>query len=186
MPRPVGVAVAVAVADPNATLAKVFRRLWTRIKALWKLAKEERATPREIFWASFLGGFAAATPAVGFHGWVAIGLATLFRKNRLFAWLGSRVSNMVFLPFIIYAEVQVAHRLRAGAWCELDVHDREKILAQAGELFLDWCIGTIPIGIVLGIVCGVLGWLFAKWRERKRLTQPSPAESPTPSSGSPA
>jgi uncharacterized protein (DUF2062 family) len=146
----------------------VFRRLWDRIKRLWRLAKDERGTPREIFWASFLGGFASATPAVGFHGWVAIGLATLFKKNRLFAWLGSRISNMVFLPFIIYAEVQIAHWLRTGSWVALDVHDRERIVAQAGGLFLDWCIGTVPIGIALGIACGALGWLFAKWRERRR------------------
>jgi uncharacterized protein (DUF2062 family) len=163
----------------------VFRRLWTRIKTLWKLAKEERATPREIFWAVFLGAFGGCTPAIGVHGWIAVGLATLFKKNRLWAWLGSRISNMIFLPFITYAEVQVAHRIRTGAWCVLDLDDKEKIFVQAKELLLDWCLGTIPVGIVIGSFCGFLGWAWAVRRDR-RLTPPSPAEPPTPSSGSPA
>lgn len=170
----------------------MFRRLWARIKTLWKLAKEERATPREIFWAVFVGAFAGCTPAVGVHGWLAVGLATLLRKNRLFSWLGSRISNMVFLPFITYAEVQIAHRLREGTWCTLDLDHKETLFVQAKELLLDWCLGTIPVGIVIGAFCGALGWIWAVRRDRKRAlaiaepTPPSPAEPPTPSSGSPA
>ena len=92
----------------------MFRRLWDRIKRLWSLAKSERASPREIGWAVAIGAFAGCTPAIGFHGGLALALATLFKKNRLFAWLGSRISNMVFLPFIVIAEVQVAHYARTG------------------------------------------------------------------------
>jgi uncharacterized protein (DUF2062 family) len=144
----------------------VFRRLWQKIKALWLLAKNERAAPNEIFWAVFIGAFAGCTPAVGIHGAIAIGLATLFRKNRLFAWLGSRISNMVFLPFIAYAEVQVAHRIRRGTWVEMTV-DRDRALEQAGQLLLDWCLGTIPVGIVIGTLVGLLGYAWAKRRDKK-------------------
>ncbi|HEY8078371.1 MAG TPA: DUF2062 domain-containing protein [Labilithrix sp.] len=161
----------------------MFSRLWTRIKALWKLAKEERATPREIFWAVFLGAFAGSTPAVGFHGWVAVGLATLFRKNRLFAWLGSRVSNMVFLPFIIMSEIELARFARTGAFVTLE---RATILDEAPRLLLDWCLGTIPVGIAIGLLTALPAYAFAQRRDRRRLTRPMPAEPPAPSSGSPA
>jgi uncharacterized protein len=160
----------------------VFRRLWQKIKALWLLAKNERAAPMEIFWAVFIGAFAGCTPAVGVHGALAIGLATLFRKNRLFAWLGSRISNMVFLPFIAYAEVQVAHRIRTGEWVEMTV-DRDKALVQAAQLLLDWCLGTIPVGIVIGAAVGMLGWAWAKRRDKKlaaaaRASTPEPEPAP--------
>jgi uncharacterized protein len=143
----------------------LFRRLWEKIKTIWRLAKSERASPRDIGWAVAIGAFAGCTPAVGIHGGLAIGLATLFKKNRLFAWLGSRISNMVFLPFIAIAEVQVSHRLRTGTWVELD---REKAIDQAGTLLLDWCLGTIPVGLAIGLVMGVIAWWFARRRDRRR------------------
>jgi uncharacterized protein (DUF2062 family) len=158
----------------------VFGRLWQKLLRLWSLAKSERAAPREIFWAVFIGAFAGCTPAMGFHGGLAIAAATLFKKNRLFAWLGSRVSNIVFLPFIVYAEVQVAHRLREGTWVEMTL-DRERALEQAGELLLDWCLGTIPVGIVIASLTGLLGWAWARRRDRRE-PRPSRAELPPPSS----
>jgi uncharacterized protein (DUF2062 family) len=143
----------------------VFRRFLQRLKTLWALAKSERATPREIAWAVAIGTFAGCTPAVGIHGPLAVGLATLFKKNRLFAWLGSRVSNIVVLPFIVLAEVQVSHFLRTGQTVDVD---RQHALAQAGELLLDWCLGTIPVGGALAFLTGWLAWALAKRRERRR------------------
>lgn len=142
-----------------------FRRLWTKVKALWSAAKSERASPRDIGWAVFIGAFAGCTPAIGFHGPLALGVATLFKKNRLFAWLGSRIANMVFLPFIAMAEVQVSHRLRTGLWLSID---RRDAIDQAGALLVDWCIGTIPVGGGIGLVFGVLAWVLAARRDRRR------------------
>lgn len=165
----------------------VFRRLWEKIKLLYKLAKSERATPREIFWAVFVGVFAGCTPAVGVHGPLALALATLLRKNRLFAWLGSRISNVALLPLIVIAEVQISHRVRTGAWLELD---REHVYDKAHELLLDWCLGTIPVGCALGLLVGAGAWWFAARRDRRKRLEGaamrSPAARPRRSSGSPA
>ena len=171
----------------------MLRRLWEKLKLLWKLAKSERATPREIGWAVAIGAFAGCTPAIGFHGPLAMGLATLAEKNRLFAWLGSRISNMIFLPFIALAEVQLSYRLRTGAWL---VVDREHILDQAPHLLLDWCIGMFPVGGAIGLVMGLGAYGVAYRRDRKKqreelakatATPPTrPSELPPPSSGSPA
>jgi len=158
----------------------VFRRLSEKIRLLWKLAKSERATPREIGWAVAIGAFAGCTPAVGVHGPVAMGLATLARKNRLFAWLGSRISNMLMLPFIALAEVQISHRIRTGAFVDLT---RENILDQAPHLLLDWCLGMFPVGGAFGLVMGLGAYALAHRRDarKQRATRPTPAELPPPS-----
>ena len=175
----------------------MFRRLWAKIKRLWTLARSERASPREIGWAVAIGAFAGCTPAVGFHGWLAVGLATLCRKNRLFAWLGARISNLVFLPFIALAEVQISHRLRTGTWVNIDRHH---VLDQAPSLLLDWCLGTIPVGLAIGLVMGLLAYAVARLRDTRRrraaalaesvaaaaVTPPTPSGLQPPSSGSPA
>ncbi|WP_169928296.1 DUF2062 domain-containing protein [Labilithrix luteola] len=175
----------------------MFQRLWQKLLRLWALAKSERAAPRDIGWAVFIGAFVGCTPAVGVHGVLALGCATLFRKNRLFAYLGSRISNMVFLPFIALAEVQIAHRIRTGAWATIE---RQNVLDDAPRLLLDWCLGTIPVGIAIGGALGVFAWGWAARREAREKRRPAlpepqtdalitprtPAEPPQPSSESPA
>ncbi len=178
----------------------MFRRLWEKIKRLWNGALSERASPREIGWAVALGAFVGCTPAVGLRPWIAVALATIFRFNRLFAYLGSHTSNIALMPFIALAEVQVSHRLRTGAWMDID---RAHIVDQAPSLLLDWCLGTIPVGLTVAGLLGLLGYALARRRDaRKRRASelaeatrddPEPASTPPtpsglqpPSSGSPA
>jgi uncharacterized protein (DUF2062 family) len=126
--------------------------------------------------AVFLGVFAGCTPAVGIHGWVAFLLATVCRRNRLYAWLGSRVSNFLIMPFIVIAEIECARYLRTGKTVELR---RETVLEEAPTLLLDWTLGSILVGVVLGLVFGSLAYLWAL-RRQKREARASEAEKPSP------
>ena len=177
-------------------LAAVFGRLWQKILLLWQLAKSERAAPREIGWAVAIGAFVGCTPAVGLSPWIAVGLATLLKKNRLFCYLGSHTSNILVTPFITLAEIQLAHRVRTGAWIDLD---RAHVIDQAPALLLDWCIGAVPVGLTVSAALGFAAYGIARRRDARRAralaraneegaaaTPPSPAELPPPSSGSPA
>lgn len=144
------------------------RRAWKKArrlaKRLWHRAKTERATPREVGEAVFIGVFSGCTPAIGFHGWVAVFAATLLRRNRLYAWLGSRVSNFVFMPFIVLAEIQCSRLLRTGKLAPIT---REHVLEQAPELLLDWGLGSVVVGVALGAVFGALAAWWAHRRDRR-------------------
>lgn len=154
-------------------------RAIARTKSLWRAAKAERASPRETFWAVFVGTFVGCSPALGLHGLLALAAATALRLNRLYAWLGSRVCNAVTLPFVALAEIQLAHRVREGAFLALDRH---AVLARGPELLLDWTLGSVPVGAALGAALGGLGWALA--RRRERLSGGTPPAAPPPSSGS--
>jgi uncharacterized protein (DUF2062 family) len=143
-----------------------FRRQWSRLKNLWHLAKNERASPKQIAWAVAVGAFSGCAPAPGFHGWIAVGLATLFRLNRLFAWIGSRISFFAVYPWIVIAEVEIAHRARTGEWVQIS---KETAVDQAGTLLLDWCLGSIPVGLALGVLAGLAGYAWARRRDRRKL-----------------
>jgi hypothetical protein len=146
------------------------RKLWQRARELWERAKSERASPRQIGWAVAVGVFAGCTPAVGFHGWVALGAATALRLNRLFCWIGSRISNMVFLPFIVLAEIQAGTLVRTGRLLPLRAHDA---LARGPALLLDWCVGCVPVGALLATLLGLAGYGVA-WRRARRATPRTP------------
>lgn len=175
----------------------MFRRLWEKILLIWQLAKSERAAPAEIGWAVAIGAFIGCTPAVGLRPWIAVGVATLVKKNRLFTYLGSHTSNIIFTPFITLAEIQLAHRVRTGAWLDID---RKHIIDEAPALLLDWCLGAGPVGLVVALVLGFAAYGIAHRRDVRKSraraaaqadadagpTPPSPAELPPPSSGSPA
>lgn len=150
------------------------RRSWDFTKRAYRAAKDERASPAEIGWAVGIGVFVGCSPAVGFHGAVALFVATLFRKNRLFCWVGSRVCNVITLPFVVLAEIEIAHVLRTGQWLAID---REKILEQAPSLLLDWSIGLVPVGGVLALTLGMGSFVLARRRDRKRVNRNlAPAE----------
>ncbi len=167
--------------------SRFLARARCRVVALWRTLKNEHSSPREIAWAVGIGVFAGCTPAVGFHGWVAIAMAALVRKNKLWAWVGSRVSNVLVLPFIIFAELQIAHKARTGQWLALSI---DEIKAHgASSLILDWFIGSLAVGLVLGLVFGLGTYAIATWREsvkstrRGTLAPPPPPSSESPASG---
>jgi uncharacterized protein (DUF2062 family) len=150
------------------------RRALTELRRLWDRARSERASPPQVGLAVAVGVFAGVTPAVGFHGWIAVGLATVLRLNRLFAFLGSRISNFVLLPWIVLAEIEIAHRWRTGAFLPMAPHDA---LAQGPQLLVDWALGTLPIGAALATTLGVLAYLVARRRATPRTLAPHPPRS---------
>ncbi len=154
-----------------------------RALALWRTLKDEHSSPREIAWAVGIGVYAGCTPAVGFHGWLAVALAALCRKNKLWSWVGSRVSNVFFLPWIILAEIQVAHRARTGRWLALSV---DEVRSAGPAMLLEWLVGSLAVGLTLGVAFGLATYAFATWRRsttRGKLAPPPPPSSESPASG---
>jgi len=141
------------------------------VRTLWRLAKTERATPPQVAWAVGLGVFVGCTPALGLHGWIAVGAATLFRLNRLYAFLGSRVSSVFVLPWIVLCEVQLAHRVRTGSFLALTNSD---VLEKARDFLLDWFLGTLPVGGALAALFAAAAYAWARRRASRAVTAPSP------------
>jgi uncharacterized protein (DUF2062 family) len=146
--------------------------LLDRARDLWRRALREHTTPRELALSVGLGVFVGCTPFIGFHAGMALALATLFRLNRLWALIGSRVSFFVTLPWIVLAEVQVAHRLRTGAWAALSTQDA---VDHARAWLLDWWLGVVPVGVGLALAFGALAYAVGALRRRR----PSPAPAPS-------
>jgi uncharacterized protein (DUF2062 family) len=157
-------------------LSKLFRG----IRSLFVRALQERASPVEVGLSVALGVFCSATPFIGFHLWMALGLSTLLRLNRIWAMLGSRATTMPILPVVVFMEVELAHHVRTGGWAPITPHEA---LAHAGEYLLDWVLGTPLVGGVYAAAVGGAAYALARWRQQ-RLTTRRPGEPLPASSGS--
>ncbi len=136
-----------------------------RLKAIWKRLLHEHAAPRKVGGAVALGLFIGASPVIFFHAPIAVGLATVFRVNRLWAAVSTKFGNIVTIPWIAFAEVQLSHRIRTGEWLQVT---GDHILHNASEYLLDWILGTIPVGGALAVVGGMSAYIWARRRARSR------------------
>lgn len=160
-----------------------WRTLKTRGRELMLKLVRERATPREVGQAVAIGVLVGTSPALGLHGWLAIGLATLLRRNRLFAFVGSRVSFFLLLPWIVLSQIEVAHYLRVRSFAPIDRHH---ILAEASTYLLDWCLGWVLLGPLYALLLGLAAVPTWSWYQRRnQLLNDTPPPPPKPSSESP-
>ncbi len=160
------------------------RRYYERARSLWRAALREHASPREVGWSVGIGVFCGCTPFIGLHMWMALGLTTIFRLNRLWSFVGSRISSSVVLYVVAFSEIDLGHRLRAGAWVRIAPRD---VLEHGRELFGDWLIGSLIVGTALGVILGVLAYaLRARQLSRRTPGGPRPPSSESPPSAPPA
>jgi hypothetical protein len=174
-------------------LPRFLTRFWRRTRDLWARAKREHSTPREVGWSVAIGVFCGCTPFIGLHMWMALGLATALRLNRLWAFLGSRISTNVVLAWIAFSEIELAHRARTGEWMPMTPAD---VLVHGWQLFGDWLFGAAFVGLVLGALLGLLAYVLARrWRPEEAppstvtphtLEEPRPPSSGSPPSAPPA
>jgi uncharacterized protein (DUF2062 family) len=167
-----------------------FTRLWRRTCNLWMRAKREHSTPGELAWSVAIGVFCGCSPFIGLHMWMALALASALRLNRLWAVLGTRVSTSVLLAWIAFSEIELAHRLRTGAWLALSLDQvTTRALDHGWQLFGDWLLGWVMVGAILAILLGVLALGAARRWQRIRLRTPEallPPTSESPASAPPA
>jgi len=138
-----------------------FVRLHKAVLALWERAKRERSSPREIGLSVGVGAFVACTPLLGLHVWLALGLATLLRLNRLWTLIGSRLSSTPILAVTTYCEIEAAHRLRTARWVPMTLHEA---MDHGPELLFDWVLGTVIVGGLIAVCTGLLAYGVARWR----------------------
>jgi uncharacterized protein (DUF2062 family) len=131
-------------------------------RQLWVRACQEHSTPAEIGWSVAIGVFSGCTPFLGAHMWIALGLATLAGKNRLWAFLGSRVSSSIVFLWIAFTEIELGHRVRTHEWAALSPG---AALEHGRQLLGDWVLGTCLVGPLLAGTLGVIAYVVFRRRE---------------------
>jgi uncharacterized protein (DUF2062 family) len=141
----------------------VIRGLGARVRALFKKALEEQATPPKVALALGLGVLVGSSPLVGLHSVVVVALASILRLNRTLAFLGSGVSVGPLFALFAVAEVGLGSRLLglpAPQFTEGHVVEAAKNAIGA------WWTGFALVGPGTAILAGLVGYLLARRRDR--------------------
>ena len=103
-----------------------------------------------------VGVFIGCLPFYGFHLLLVAAIGWLFGLNRLRMYVAANISNPLFAPALIFAEVQLGAWLRRG-----DLHDVTIAAIRSTDPWIfggDLLTGSLVVGTVLGtaIVVGTL------------------------------
>ncbi|KYF67101.1 DUF2062 domain-containing protein [Sorangium cellulosum] len=104
-----------------------------------------------------IGLFIGSQPIFGCHTPLVLLLCLWFRLDAAIAWVAANISNPLFAPALLTAEVQVGAYLRTGSWLRL--HEKMS-WAQALSDFPEYMfLGAPVVGIALAALGG--GLIFA-------------------------
>jgi uncharacterized protein (DUF2062 family) len=125
-------------------------------KRLFHDLRLEGAGRRREAAALGVGAFIGCLPIYGAHLLLVIGVGRLFRLNRLRMYAAANISNPLFAPALLLAEVQT------GAWVRRrELHDVTLEAIRATEPWvygIDLMVGSVIVGVLLGLGIAALTW----------------------------
>jgi len=144
--------------------------VWHPLRSIQTLLME-RATSQELAFAVALGVFLGAVPLIACHTLAILVAAALLRLNRIAAVAASQLCMPPVVPAIC---IEIGHFIRFGRF--LIPQDIEGLrgasfleLGYMGlECLWDWCIGSVPVGVVLSVAFGLMTYVMARALQRVR------------------
>ncbi len=126
----------------------------------------EHIDPFRVGLAVWLGIIVGFTPFYGFHFFICVGLAFLFRLNKVIVYAAAHVSTPPLVPFLAFISVQLGSRLLYGHWAFSSLAEvRARPLGEMlKEFFSDWLVGGLVAGVVLGLLAGVIAFVVLSLR----------------------
>jgi uncharacterized protein (DUF2062 family)/SAM-dependent methyltransferase len=129
----------------------LLRRIRARLHAWWRALLDEHASPGRLAAAVFVGVVAGCTPFFGLHLLLCIALALLFRLNKVTVYAAANISIPPMIPLLGFLSVQAGSLLLHRRFLSLAIADfRSDFKHMLGLFFLDWLVGSLLVGALLG------------------------------------
>ncbi|WP_437925984.1 DUF2062 domain-containing protein [Sorangium sp. So ce291] len=134
------------------------------VRRAWRELRGSELSAGRTAVAVAIGLFIGSQPIFGCHTPLVLLLCLWFRLDAAIAWVAANISNPLFAPALLTAEVQVGAYLRTGSWLRL--HEKMS-WAQALSEFPEYMfLGAPVVGIALAAVGG--GLIFAMVALKRR------------------
>ncbi|MCX7548914.1 DUF2062 domain-containing protein [Xanthomarina sp. F1114] len=124
-------------------------------------------SPKKKALSIALGTFIGFSPLWGFHTFLVLTLAIFLKLNKAISFAFSNVSLPPFIPFIIYASLEL------GQWVlgEKISYSIEEMMDnfEAIEHLKTYIVGSFTLAIIGAIVFGLIGYIFFSFVDKKNL-----------------
>jgi uncharacterized protein (DUF2062 family) len=122
--------------------------------------RTEHRTPGKVAFGVGVGVFVGCSPLWGLHFALSVLLATVFRLNRVLVYAGANIGNPLTAAPLLFAELQIGHRLLHGMWLSVTIADVETL--GVSGLVANLVVGSIVVGTVLGAFIGAAAWAISR------------------------
>lgn len=137
---------------------------------LFRQVLAEHAAPRDLAVSGFVGVFMGALPLLMCHTVAILYVTTRLRLNRAMA---VATQNICAPPLVPALCIEVGYFLRNGTW--LTEVSRRTLLLEAHQRLLEWLIGSLIAGPILGVATGAVIYFAGKGIERRARSGGAPA-----------
>lgn len=124
-----------------------------KFKTILRALLLSNATPREVSEGFAIGTFIAFTPTLGFHTWIALGLATLLKKNKIATLIGAYLTNPITVIPVFYFNFRLGEYLIGRDQAMAFNHEILLNIAQLGSnILIPLWIGSLAVAIPTTVV----------------------------------
>jgi uncharacterized protein (DUF2062 family) len=147
------------------------RASWSRgeKKSLGRTIKEifsdHAHEPFRLALAVGIGLFCGLAPMWGFQMISTLALAHWLRLNKMIALLASNISIPPAIPFILYGELVLGHRICAGGALDFSGHQISR--AVVIKYFWQWCIGSLVLAAFMAVIGTIATYSVARLVRKK-------------------
>ncbi len=137
----------------------------SRRETFRELFVEHTDEPTRLAGAVGLGLFCGLAPIWGFQAITCVALAHWLRVNKAIAVVASHISLPPVVPFILFADLQIGHRLFQGEWLRLALADMT--WSRAMEYFWETFVGSCLLAVAVGLAGFLSAWIIAQGCRKK-------------------
>ncbi len=123
------------------------KRLWVRLRGL-------RRSPRRAAASVFVGLFIGSLPLYGVHLPLCLLCCVPLRLDAVTAYLAANISNPLFAPFLVFAQVQVGSVLLNGSLLEVSIAGARELEPSAVVSYL--LVGAPLVAVALASLGAVV------------------------------
>ena len=134
-------------------------------KTVREIFTDHAHEPWRLALAVGTGLFCGIAPIWGFQMISTVALAHWLRLNKMVALLASNISIPPVIPFILYGELVLGHRLCTGR--ALDFSGQQISRELAAKYFGEWCVGSLVLAILLAAFGIIITYSIARFVRRK-------------------